>query len=143
MKILAIQAKNLVTVLVGLFLICASGVANAAATVGECNKQIDAVQTVLGPVTITSKNADQTKAGLAKKLTGAKNKLDKGKFFDARQKLVDFYSKVDELHSARKPKIDLQDHDALIDAVNIAIACVDCLINPGNPSCTQFCPSPP
>ena len=97
----------------------------AAVTIDECKELIDVVQTTLDSVEIGGGNPAQTYASLTSKLQGAKVKLDQGKFDDALRKLNDFRSKVEQLRDAGKPKISAGDAQALIEAVDDAVACVE------------------
>jgi hypothetical protein len=57
----------------------------------------------------------------------AQVKLDEGKFADAVGKLTDFRQTVIALRDAAKPKLSADDAQKLLDAVDVAIACLNAL----------------
>ena len=81
----------------------------------------------LAGATIGVKDPDQTRSGLATKLTDASTKLAEGKYLDAIDKLVDFRVSVEKLAAAPKPKISQADAQLLIADANNAIACIQSL----------------
>ena len=106
--------------------LAASAVAVApagAATVGECQAQIDQLAAQTQAATFTGKNADKDRSGLLGKLTNANTKLSEGKNADAILKLQDFEAQVNTL--AQTGKLAPADAQNLIAGADAAIACIN------------------
>jgi hypothetical protein len=86
--------------------------------------------------------SDKDKGALLLKVDTAALKLSQGKFCDALQKLNDYKSGLDALHSAAKPKVSDADYQTLSGDVGNAIACVTNLACNAGSSCagTISCP---
>lgn len=92
-----------------------------ATTAGECQVLIDVLEadTKAAPSLST-----KTEAGLVGKAEDAKAKLDAGKVADAFQKLADYDSTLEAIHSAAKPKVSDDDFWLLNSDVDAAFECV-------------------
>lgn len=99
----------------------------AMTSVAECSADLAAVEQAVGDVTILGRQADKDRAGLLGKLDNAQAKLDEGKFDDAIGKLTDFRETVIALRAAAKPKLSADDAQKLLDAVDLAIACINAI----------------
>jgi hypothetical protein len=97
----------------------------AAASVEECQANIEALRTATGSARFTGQNADRDRTGLLGKLSSASTKLAQGKNADAIQALTQFRDKVADLQS--QGKINADDASALIARANDAIACIQSL----------------
>jgi hypothetical protein len=73
---------------------CAAAAPAGAATVADCQAQIDQLAAQTAASTVTGKNAAKDKSGLLDKLTNANTKLSEGKNEDAVLKLQDFQARV-------------------------------------------------
>ncbi|HEX6133725.1 MAG TPA: hypothetical protein VFZ24_07175 [Longimicrobiales bacterium] len=105
----------------------ATGSIALTSVVAECAADIAAVERAVGEVTFLSRQADKDRAGLLGKLANAQVKLDEGKLADAIGKLTDFRDTVIALRDAAKPKLSADDAQKLLDAVDVAIACMNAL----------------
>ncbi|HET9439401.1 MAG TPA: hypothetical protein VFO52_04495, partial [Longimicrobiales bacterium] len=99
----------------------------AMTSVAECGADITAVEQAVGEVTFLGRQADKDRAGLQGKLDNAQVKLDEGKFADTIDKLTDFRETVIALRDAAKPKLSAADAQKLLDAVDMALACVSAI----------------
>jgi hypothetical protein len=88
--------------------------------------------------------SDKNKGALLLKVDSTAVKVSQGKFCDALQKLNDYKSSIDALHSAAKPKISDTDYALLSGDVGNAIACVTNLVCAAGSTCgdTVTCPAP-
>ena len=102
--------------------VLASAAPTGAASVGECQGEIDALQAATSEAIFTGQNAEKNQAGLLGKLDAAAAALAAGKNADAIQKLTDFRAKVVTLNE--QGKIDPDDAAALIRGADEAIACI-------------------
>lgn len=99
----------------------------AMTSVADCKADIASVEQAVGEVTFLGRQADKDRAGLLGKLQDAQVKLDDGKFADAIGKLTDFRETVIALRDAAKPKLSADDAQKLLDAVDLAIACINAI----------------
>ena len=72
-----------------------------------------------------SKNANRDIDGLIGKLSAADGKLDFGKIEDARQKVGDAMSKLDQLIGGGKPKITIDTYDFVSGSVTVVMVCIN------------------
>ena len=109
-----------------LFVLLASlllaGAPAGAATVQDCQAQIDTLRVQTQGATFIGQNATKDQAGLLGKLDAASTALAAGKNADAIQKLTDFRTKVAQLDA--QGKIGHEDAVVLIQGADAAIACV-------------------
>lgn len=96
-----------------------------AATVTECQAQIESLRAQTQQATFVGKNADKDQAGLLAKLDNASTKLAAGNNTDAIQKLTDFRDRITLL--VEQSKINNDDGVALITGADQAIACIQSL----------------
>lgn len=96
-----------------------------AATITECQLQIDALRTQTQQATFTGQNAAKDQAVLLNKLDTASAKLAAGKNADAVQKLTDFHDKVTLLDA--QGKLNHEDALVLINGANQIVACIQSL----------------
>ncbi len=99
----------------------------AMTSVADCKADIASVEQAVGEVTFLGRQADKDRAGLLGKLQDAQVKLDDGKFADTIGKLTDFRETVIALRDAAKPKLSADDAQKLLDAVDLAIACINAI----------------
>jgi hypothetical protein len=96
-----------------------------AATVEECQAQIDALRVQTQETTFLGQNATKDQAGLLAKLDTGSTKLAAGKNADAIQKLTDFQVRVTQLEE--QGKVSDADAVTLISGADQAIACIQSL----------------
>ena len=96
-----------------------------AATVSDCQAQIEALRVQTQQATFTGQRAARDQAALLEKLDTASAKLAIGKHDDAVQKLTDFRNKSTLLDA--QGKINHEDALVLINGADQAIACIQSL----------------
>jgi hypothetical protein len=102
---------------------CAAAAPAGAATVADCQAQIDQLAAQTAASTFTGKNAARDKSGLLDKLTNANTKLSEGKNEDAILKLQDFQARVRVL--AETGKLAPADAHSLNAGADAAISCIN------------------
>ena len=119
--------KFLLTVLVAAWLLLSMlpAILAQAATVTDCQAQIEALRMQTQQATFTGQHAAKDQLGLLEKLDTASAKLAIGKNADAVQKLTDFRNRVTLLDA--QGKIDYEDALVLINGADQAIACIQSL----------------
>jgi hypothetical protein len=103
--------------------ICFSPIASAA----PCSAEIVALKAAVESGICQYKK--KKCKGLNRKLDKTERKLEKGNFRHAARKLSDFGSVIESMAMRRKPKISMDDYEALMDPHYVAVA--DCIANGG------------
>lgn len=67
---------------------------------------------------------DRDRDGLQQKVAEAAQKVREEKIADSQQKLTQFGNKVEELRDAAKPKLQADNADTLLDALDAVLACL-------------------